>query len=182
MDVFDLYQRALNETDRLAALAGPETLDRPTPCAEWKVRDLVRHLIEGNWSRIRAGGGQPPARTAADLKDDELVPVYRASVAELKRLWGQPGMVQGRYGPRQELGANVLQAHLLGRVAHGWDLARGLGVPPAFDDDVVHAALEQAQATLRDEQVRGERFAPPVAPPPAASELDQLAAFLGRQV
>jgi uncharacterized protein (TIGR03086 family) len=65
-------------------------------------------------------------------------------------------------------------------VAHAWDLAKATGQQPAFDPDVVQAATQFAHSTMPKDRPPGMPFAPPVPVPDDLSELDRLAAFLGR--
>ncbi len=179
-ELFELYERALDETDRLVGLVRPDQMDRPTPCSEWKLRDLLRHLIEGNWRVASVAQGTPPAQKASDLPEDQLVQVYHRSVGELKEAWREPRKLEREYDFGS--GTKVIQGHLLDCVAHGWDVARAVRQEPSFDPDVVQSATLKAWEVFADQAARGSRYGAVVKPPPDASGIDILAALLGRRV
>jgi uncharacterized protein (TIGR03086 family) len=69
---------------------------------------------------------------------------------------------------------------VLDGLVHGWDLATATGQAYAPPDDLVAEVdvfARQAVEPLRD----GETFGQPVAPPPAATPIERLAAFTGRR-
>ena len=69
-------------------------------------------------------------------------------------------------------------------LAHGWDLARAPGPPPALPADlaVQELALWQAQFEAGPGGGAGLPFAPTQPVDPGAPAIDHLAAFLGRPV
>lgn len=84
--------QALDATGQLAAAVRDEQWLDPTPCPDWTVRDLVRHIIGGNrmFAAIlrgehpgASGGGSPagpgqPARFPGALAEQELAFSRRA--------------------------------------------------------------------------------------------------------
>lgn len=184
MDIQDLYERALDQTGRIVEGIQPDQLASPTPCSEWDVKTLVAHLVAGNLnSAARAEGKPPQADDSEDLLGDNPAQAYRQSAEAAKRAWRQPGRLDQLYEmPMGTLpGRAVLSIRLLESVAHGWDLARGTGQAPTYDDDIVQAALDVAQANLGGERPAGFPFAPVVETSGNLPAIDRLAAFLGRQ-
>ncbi|WP_442875314.1 hypothetical protein [Amycolatopsis sp. NBC_00355] len=72
--------------------------------------------------------------------------------------------------------------HLVDTVAHGWDLARTLGLPYDPDAEAVHAALQMAERIPDEGREKNGSFAHSVAVPDNASELERFLALLGRRV
>ena len=62
--------------------------------------------------------------------------------------------VQGRHDPR---GAHRDRIHLVDYVAHGWDVAKSLGIATEFDDDALQVALTVAEAVPAEARTLGDR-------------------------
>jgi uncharacterized protein (TIGR03086 family) len=183
MDTRDLYERALDQTVELVAGVRPDQLSLPTPCTGWDVRTLLTHMAGGNWNSAAVAEGEPPqADRAVDL-DGSPADAYRQSAEVAKQAWGKPGRVEGVYEmPMGKLpGQMVLSVRLLETLTHGWDLARATGQTPRYDDDLVEAGMEVAQANLSGERPPGYPFAPAVPVTADLPAIDRLAAFMGRR-
>jgi uncharacterized protein (TIGR03086 family) len=185
MDIVRLHESALDETARLVDGVRPDQMGLPTPCSEWDVRTLIAHLVGGNVRFLDVAEGKPrPERTSvsSDVLGDDPAGAYRRSAEALKQAWRDPS----RLDQQCELpvgvmpGRAALNLHLVETVAHAWDLAKATGQQPAFDPDVVQAAAQFARSTLPEDRPPGMPFAPPVPVPDDLSELDRLAAYLGR--
>jgi uncharacterized protein (TIGR03086 family) len=77
---------------------------------------------------------------------------------------------------RMAIGFNLVDC-----VAHGWDVAKSLGISADFDDDALQVALKVAEAVPAEAQTLDERgpFRPSV-PTSSTSILDRVIATLGR--
>ncbi len=163
---------------------GPEQYGRPTPCAEFDVEALLRHLFGVANRLIVMGQGQPaeaaPSMTGA-LPDD-VPAAYRALVAEARRHWSDDAslarMIDVPWG--QVPGAGVLGVYLAENLTHGWDLAVATGQDPEADPQLA----ETAQAVMRNVlPVDGRADYPygePVEPAATAGATERLANWLGR--
>src|SRR4029079_8295807 len=61
----DMYRRSVEECGQRVMAIGVGDWSRPTPCSEWSVRDLVRHLVyEELWAPPLLAGA-----TIADIGD-----------------------------------------------------------------------------------------------------------------
>jgi uncharacterized protein (TIGR03086 family) len=71
--------------------------------------------------------------------------------------------------------------HLVDYVAHGWDVAKSLGIAPDFDQEALQLALTVAKAVPAEAQTLDDRtpFRPSV-PITSMSMLDRVVAALGR--
>lgn len=108
------------------------TLDAPTPCADFAVRDLVNHLLY--WlPLLRAAVRRQPPATGGERDAELVTPEWQAdlcaeaeSLAEALRspsAW-EGTAVFGAELPAHQLGAMVVTEFVL----HGWDLAVATGV------------------------------------------------------
>ncbi len=192
-DIIALHGRALASAGALVGRVRAEQMNAPTPCEGWDVRALLAHLVGGNRRYAALAQGGTPLRrdhgpgTSRPTPDEILVPdptgAYRESAEELREAWRAPDRLDQLYDlPFGRLpGRSALAIHLLETVAHGWDLARATGQEPQFDPEVVQAAWSVARRSLSGDRPSGSPFAPAVEPAEGATEIDRLAAFLGRR-
>jgi Mycothiol maleylpyruvate isomerase N-terminal domain len=73
MDPLTACRRAEGAFVSVLAKVGPGQADAPTPCTEWSVRDVVAHVVAGNWW---LAGGQP-RQVPDDIEG--LIGAYAAS-------------------------------------------------------------------------------------------------------
>jgi uncharacterized protein (TIGR03086 family) len=100
------------------------------------------------------------------------------------KAWEQPGVLDretalpvGR--GRAEL---ALYLHLGETLVHGWDLARATGQRSPWDDEVVEASLTQFRSWLPPQRPPGSPFLDATPWGADGAPIDQLAAYLGRDV
>jgi uncharacterized protein (TIGR03086 family) len=74
----------------------------------------------------------------------------------------------------------MLALRLVETVTHGWDLARATGQTPDYAPEAVQTALAFSDR-MAPRAAPGGPFAPATQPGPQATDLDRLAARLGRQ-
>jgi uncharacterized protein (TIGR03086 family) len=154
--------------------------DAANPCAEWKNRDVVKHLAEwvpaffsGTW------GLTPPSIPSADtdpvgawqatnawiescLDDDEIAKAERDTPMGTKTFEDAFDMIA-----------------LSDVVIHTWDLARGAGLDENLDPNEVQRLLNP-DVELSDE-MRGDFFGPKVELASDASDQDRMLAYFGRR-
>lgn len=181
-------------TDRLCALieAVPdEALGRPTPCTEYRVSDLLHHIagvtVAFGGAAVKTRGESSTMGPWGDAS--KLDPDWRTSLpVRLKALaeaWRDPDAWTGmtRVGGQDQPG-EVTGIILLGElVVHGWDLARGAGLPFEVDPTTLaplYDLVRQVFGPGQDPAGRGPAFGPPVSVNPGAPPLDQTLALLGR--
>jgi uncharacterized protein (TIGR03086 family) len=143
MELNELYRRTVESWSARVRAVGEDQWDRPTPCSEWTVRDLVNHVTGENlWTAPLVQGstieevgdrfdgdllGDDPSGTALDAAAEAV-----AAVAE--RL-PRGGTVQLSYGEEQ-LDEYVRQL-AADNLVHGWDLAVAVGGDADLDADAV---------------------------------------------
>lgn len=186
MDVIELDARATKALGRLIAGTPAERWSAPTPCPEWSVHDLVRHLVAGNVKYTGIANGDSWRPGAPDVEVGEApAETYARTARELLDAWRKPGVMdreidlpRGLRGPAEK----ALWIHLAETLVHGWDLARATGQTPAFDGDVVAAGLADVRGRTPPRRGPESPFADARTPPAGAPLIDQLAAYMGRDV
>jgi uncharacterized protein (TIGR03086 family) len=181
-----LLDRAFQSNLDVLAKVKPQDLDAPTPCASWDVRALVNHFVgTARWWAARVTGADEPAEE--DYAAGDLMAAYTGSISVASAAFAADGALEKTVRlPFGEFpGTVVLGMAALDQFAHGWDLARALGLPTDLDPVVADELLNQARQTIPD-TFRGPDgqapFGPAVDAPAGAVPADQLAAFLGRRV
>ena len=143
MDVEELHRRTVEIwAERLRAVEA-DTWDRPTPCTDWSVRDLVNHVVgEDAWTVPLMNG-----RTIEDVGDsldgdllgDDPIGTGTRSAAEAvtsvaERLpAGEP--VHLSYG--EESGEEYVRQLAADHLVHAWDLAAATGGDRSLDPELV---------------------------------------------
>ncbi len=193
VDVIELDRRAGARVAELIAGIPTDAWERDTPCEGWTVRLLVTHLVAGNvkYTGIARGDDFAPGAPEVALGDD-AAETYRRTLAEMLEAWGEPGALDREIGlPRGQRGrAEVaLWLHLAETLGHGWDVAVATDQNAGFDDDVVAASLDECRRRMPAERGEGSPFADATriavfadAEPVEGSLIDELAAYLGRDV
>lgn len=178
MDLIEALDRTFQHTHGVIAAVPSAKLDAGTPCEEWRVRDLLEHMIG-----VVAGLGAAASGTAPspfELGDDPAAQFEVIAKATLDA-WSAPGALERVIdGPAGALPGTVYAGiNLLDTATHSWDLATACGLPSALPDDVAALALEVSRQTIAPE-IRPGRFGDEVSAASGAGATDQLVAFLGR--
>ncbi|MFP4514009.1 MAG: TIGR03086 family metal-binding protein [Acidimicrobiales bacterium] len=180
-------------TARLAALVrnvDDDQLDRPTPCPDYRVGDLIDHIgglaIAFTGAAHKARHDGPPTGPPGDA--GRLGPDWRARIpGQLDTLavaWRSPDAWEGM----TEAGGLDLPGEVAGLVAldevvvHGWDLAVATGQPFTCESELVEAAMRFVEpfAEPGREASRNGLFGPVVPVEPDAEPLDRLLGLTGR--
>ncbi|MFB6891766.1 TIGR03086 family metal-binding protein [Kitasatospora sp. NPDC056327] len=183
-----LYLLALDQLEKLFAEAGPEHLDRPTPCPAYDLRALLGHVVGGIHRLAYVGeGGRSEDVVAAtgDQPDDGWPAALGRARARVTAAWAEDAKLDrpaaapwGEVPGRAAVGGYVLET-----VTHSWDIARALGTALPLDERLAEAALAVALAVVPAEPRGGAVPFGPVRPAPAgAGAAARLAAHLGREV
>lgn len=173
----------------LVAAVPDDALDRPTPCPDYRLGDLLEH-VGGLAQAFRAAAtkrgaelmAQAPAADASRLPPDWRTRIPEDLVA-MAEAWRDPAAWTGM----TRAGGVDLPGEIAGLVAldelvvHGWDVARSSGQPY----DVAPAELEAVRAFVgpmadASPEDRAGLFGPPVPVPDDAPELDRVLGLTGR--
>lgn len=163
--------RALDQTGDLMAAVHAEQLSLPTPCEDWNVEQLLRHLLAdtGNFVTMMQGGEPDWAADLPALPEDWAA-AFRAGADDLIHVWHQ------REGDGEGPPADMQTGEF---AVHAWDLARAIGSSTELDPEVAERGLAFMSAALKPE-LRGDAFGAEVAVPDDAPVYERLAAFAGR--
>jgi uncharacterized protein (TIGR03086 family) len=186
MGIVELHEKALDQAGQIVEGVAAGQKELSTPCTEWNVDALLNHLIGTNWMFVGFAEGKPvppPEPAMASGSNGDVAEAYRQSADALKRAWREPGRLEQNYQlPFGELpGQAVLGAHTMELVQHGWDLATATGQKAEFDPAVVATATEVARMSFPSPRAPGVPIAAEVTASGDASDVDRLAAFLGRK-
>jgi len=145
LDLPAVHQQALDATLRIVIDVRADHLDRPTPCDDWDVRELLGHIVGGNhWAKALMDGEtieEVGDRFDGDLLGDDPLGAYGASATEAGEAFAAPGAMEAMaavsYGP---VPGSVYCGHrILDVVLHGWDLATAIGSDATIEPDLVDA-------------------------------------------
>jgi uncharacterized protein (TIGR03086 family) len=188
--IVDLDARAVRASVALVNSAGPADLARPTPCGDWTLGELLTHMsaqhrgfaaaAEGNGAELSAWRTGPAAAgpvTEYAAAADRVLEAFAAD-GVLARDFALPEIGGGKFPA-----GIAISFHFVDYVAHGWDVARTLGLDFELKPDLLAVALAVAGAVPDDEtRLRpGAAFAPGVPVGRDASHLDRFVALLGRR-
>lgn len=190
MDIRELDRRALAYAEEVVARVGADRLTAPTPCPDWTLYGLLRHMVslnEGFAAAARGGGADLTVWRGGRLGADP-----RAAFAESAKLavaaFGEDGVLDRAFDLPEVRGGAVFPGslaigfHFVDCVVHAWDVAATIGVPWEPADDLVAAALAIALRVPESPETRGPglAFEPGVPAPQDAPDRARLLAVLGR--
>jgi uncharacterized protein (TIGR03086 family) len=177
----DRYRRlAAAFTARVEAVPA-DCWSSQSPCADWKARDVVQHMLDTSGMFLGFIGDKLPPGPSVD--EDPLGAWANARDA-MQAALDDPARAtkeyDGMFG-KTTFETSVNQFICADLVIHAWDVSRATGLDERLDPDEVHRIFELLRPF--GDKLRGPgAFGPPVEPPPGADEQTQLLAFLGRAV
>jgi uncharacterized protein (TIGR03086 family) len=183
----------------------PDQLDRPTPCGQQSVRQVMGHLVDvlhrvGALGRGDNPFARPPLDAAA-VGDGEWVTLWSLAHHDMEQDWADDAVLHRTMvlpwatAP----GATQLCTYINEVTVHTWDIAAATGQQPAWNADVVQAALDAMMRALPAGHRQAEFEAVIAAMPPGtprsatmpfaevvpvsadAPLIDRLVAWNGRQ-
>lgn len=187
MDTFEQLDGVIPPLGALIQGTRPDQLDAPTPCASFRVRDLLGHFV-GNLDSVADGlRGEPMPGTLAprpEMLGDDPAATFERVTKDLIAAAREPGAMERvlRVPFGDVPGGVLLQFIAFDLVMHAWDLATATGQAYDPPQDLVAAADAFARAAIAPEWRDGDTFAAEVEPPDGASPLERLVAFSGRRV
>jgi len=186
----DLLERAIASTQTILSKVSPDQLEAATPCASWKVRDLVNHIVGSTyWFAATVETGVAPASEddvgGPDVTGGNIMAAFADGSKQALAAFSAPGaldkMVKLPFGEMPGSAFVMMAAN--DEFQHGWDLAKATGQATDLDPELAGQLLGFVRAAIPDAFRGPDRQAPfgPVVPvPESASTPDQLAGFLGR--
>jgi uncharacterized protein (TIGR03086 family) len=180
-------ERAVRSTRTVLGGVTPEQLTWTTPCASWKVSDLINHIVGGQFFFASVASGEQPNRERPDFSAGDFVSEFERGSTAAVAAFDEPGaMERTMHLPFGDMpGSIFVKIAATDTFIHGWDLAKATGQPADLDPDLAVELLAGARPFLSD-SLRGPEgkasFGPEQPCSPEAPNADQLAAFLGRVV
>jgi uncharacterized protein (TIGR03086 family) len=185
-DIARLHREALGATRQVVAGIRRDQWTEPTPCDGWNVRDLVNHIVVGNWWVAELAKGRTIDEVGSKLDGDQVgaVPLdaYDQSAEAAAAAFDLAGALDApcavSYGP---VPGSVYAGHrFIDVLVHGWDLGVATGQDPAMDPVLVDACWEEVQPQA--EMLRGSgMFGADIPVPDQADRQTRLLAALGRR-
>jgi uncharacterized protein (TIGR03086 family) len=171
-----------------------EDLHRPTPCAGWKLLDLLAHMTvqhHGFAAAARGSGDDPDLwrpETVLTAVAADPTGAYSAAAHDVLDAFAFDAAADVEFalpdfGPGAKVpGVMAMGFHFVDYVVHGWDVAAALGLPYALPTDVVGEALPLAMA-VPDGDFREQAGAPfaRAVEPGDGGDFDRLLRHLGRR-
>ena len=187
MDTID-FGPAARTMAALVTATSDDQLERPTPCPDYRVADLLDHIggltVEFTWAARKQptpGSGGPQA------DGSRLEPGWRQRIAgdldDLVAAWAEPAAYQGEThaGPIDLPAPVAAQVALNELVVHGWDLAQATGRPYDADPVAVAVCTDFVASFDAPADDDGGLFGPPVTVPATADPIDRLVGLTGRR-
>jgi uncharacterized protein (TIGR03086 family) len=145
MSLPEVHARSLDVTRGVVAGVGEARWADASVCDGWSVRELVNHIVTGNWWAMELTGGKTIAevgtRYDGDVLGDDALAAYDASAAAAAAVFRAPGAMDApcavSYGP---VPGSVYCGHrFIDVLIHGWDVARSTGQDTTLPADLVDA-------------------------------------------
>jgi uncharacterized protein (TIGR03086 family) len=178
----ELLERAVGYTRGSLALVGSTDLSARTPCRDWDLLDLLRHMNDalavftdaaeiGYVDLVPVRGTDPGA---------ELVDRLKGRACALLAAWTHhPGTGSVGVQDRALRSDLLAAAGSLEIAVHGWDVAQACGVDRPIPPVLALDLLDVVPLFVHDTD-RPTRFADPIDVPLHARPSDRLLAALGR--
>jgi len=187
VDLPEVHARALDLARRSVAGVGADQWEQQSDCEDWTVRELVNHVVTGNYWAAELGSGltieDVGDRLDGDVLGTDPVRVYDDSSIVAAAVFRAPGAMERpcavSYGP---VPGSVYCGHrFLDVLIHGWDVATSTGQDTTLDPELVEACfavIEPQMDTLAASGMFGNRMDLP----DEAGRQAQLLGLLGRRV
>jgi uncharacterized protein (TIGR03086 family) len=184
-DLPELHDQALAATRQYVAGVGANQWEASSPCEGWDVRELVNHIVSGNfWAGELARGKSIEDvgdRLDGDILGDDPTAAYDESARAASEAFHAPGAMEApcavSYGPVP--GEVYLGHRFIDVVVHGWDVAKGTGQDTTLDPELVEACWTVIEP--QKEMLLGSgAFGTDHEPEPGADRQTALLELLGR--
>jgi uncharacterized protein (TIGR03086 family) len=187
MKTAEFYRRAVDEFSSRLEAVKPDQWHQPTPCTEWDVQALVKHVAsEQLWAPDLLAG-----KTIAEIGDKYEGDILHDNPGEAwqqgitKALGAVNGQTDWQQAVHLSYADRSAKEYILELAAdtliHTWDLARAIGASEQLDGEMMHLAVqcfEPGLTAARESGIIGAE----IKVAPDTDEQAKLLAKLGRQV
>jgi nitrilase len=185
-EVPELHQRAVERFSRLVEQVADDQWDKPTPCQDWSVRQLVNHVAGENCWTPPLFAGQTVDdvgdRFDGDVLGADPVTAWKTGAAEAIAAVREPEAMERTvhlsFGDFS--GSEYAMQLFADMLIHGWDLARATGADERLDPELV-TALAAWFSGVADVYRESGAIAPRPDVPDDADPQTRLLAEFGRQ-
>lgn len=179
------YTIAVFGLEHTLARVPPEAWDRPSPCADWTVREVAGHAmgVVRNVAARAAGDEVLDAFTdVAAIAGDDPLATFRTFRTKFLEATDRPGALQVRVASR--VGDMTIDSYMefmrSDTFVHTWDVARGAAIDPHLDPQMVSLILADYLARDMTPLRTPQRYEAEREVADGADELTRLLAFTGR--
>jgi uncharacterized protein (TIGR03086 family) len=182
----EIHARALASARRAVAGVGESQWSEISDCEDWTVRELVNHVVTGNYWAAELTGGKTIEEVGTaldgDVLGDDPVAAYDASATAADTAFRAPGAMEAScavsYGP---IPGEVYCGHrFLDVLVHGWDVAKSTAQDTTLDPELVESLFAVLEPQL-DQLLASGAFGTVLEVPAGADRQTQLLALLGRR-
>jgi uncharacterized protein (TIGR03086 family) len=180
MTTADVYRAYAAGFNRRVEAVPASRWDSPSPCEDWKARDVVRHVVDTSSMFLGFIGEQLDAPSA----DQEPVVAWHEARDAIQSALDDPATAEREY--EGMFGTQTFEqgvGRFLGPdlIVHSWDLARATGGDEHLDEDACRTLLRE-WSPLDEPMRQPGGFGPKIDPPQADDPQTQLLNFAGRRV
>ncbi len=179
-------EQAIASTRTVLKGVSKEQLGDTTPCAAWKVSDLINHIVGAQYFFEAGVTGEQLTGGETDFSATDFLSAFDEGSQRCLRAFQADGVMAKLltlpFG--QMPGAAFVGLAATDTFTHGWDLAKATGQNTDLAPDLAEQLLAGAKQAISPafRSPEGAVFGPEQPAPAGASKADQLAAFLGRYV
>jgi uncharacterized protein (TIGR03086 family) len=184
-ETVDLVSRALEQMRTALERVPTASLDAPTPCHDWTVRDLLRHVVRQSLRNftVSARGDIPDWSAATPELGETWLEDYRHGAETLLHIWRtadldrQVPMPGGAETPLRSRADQQISELCM----HAWDLTKATQQSITLDDELAEHALAWSRQMLQPQfRGQGKAFGDQVPVPAEAPAYERLAGWFGR--
>lgn len=175
------YRRLAQALSATIAAVPEDKWNEPSTCAEWSIRDVVRHIVDTQKHSLEPVGLTIPDGPSVD---DDPVAAWANTRDAMQDILDDPARANleydGHFG-RTDLASTIGSFYSLDLIVHAWDIAHPAGIDDNIDSedlDFVEAFIAQLGDNIRMDGVCG----PAVEAPEDADRQTRVLAQLGRSV
>jgi uncharacterized protein (TIGR03086 family) len=187
VDLPEVHARSLDHARHSMVGIGDDQWELVSDCDDWTVRELVNHVVTGNYWAAELGSGltieQVGDRLDGDVLGTDPLRAYDDSSLVAAAVFRAPGAMERpcavSYGP---VPGEVYCGHrFLDVLVHGWDVATSTGQDTTLDVDLDEACLAVIEPQI-DMLVASGAFGTRLDVPEGSSSQTKLLGLLGRRV
>ena len=181
-----MFLRSVEEFDARVQTVTRDHMDKPTPCSDWNVHDLLNHVVnEDRWVKPLLEGKtieEVGNSLDGDLLGDDAQLAWKHASEEAKTAAQESGaterIVHLSFGDFS--GGDYLDQVTADHLIHGWDLAMGAGCNVNLDNELMEHVF--AWATPIEDVLKGSgSYGEKIEPPDDADLQTRLLAVFGRR-